>query len=124
MKLLIVLASLMSLNAFSADFYECNGFSGVDEYRAGIDMKKNKAGFFDNDTTSIMKLKKTLVLESNPPQVQHTYEGKDLGSQNSTLKLVFNQTLQYAHLSTINNKTKKVTDLGEVDCEPAQPWDL
>src|SRR5689334_9864386 len=106
---LIALLSLMAAPAFSAvskDFYSCEGLGGVDEYRVGIDLKTNKAGFFDNDTTSVMKLTDVNILESLPPQTQMIFEGKE-ASYAGTLKLYFNLTRKTASLYSINTKGKQ-----------------
>ena len=109
-------SSVESANVGS-DFYRCEGFAGVDEYRSGIDLKAKTADFFDNDSTSDMKLVSIVSLESIPPQTQITFEGKDLGS-NGTLRLVFNQTKLKASISTIDKKGKS-TLIGSAPCKKA-----
>ena len=124
MKLLAIISvSLVGLAAHAADFYECGPFADVEEYRAGIDMKLGKAGFFDNDTTSIMQLESEVSLESNPPQRLLTYRGDDL-SYDGTLQLQFNETRMTATMISIDSDGKQSL-IGEADCVASNhPWDL
>ena len=116
-----ILLGLISTSAFAdANFYQCSGFGGNDEYMVGINLNKNTAGFFDNDSTSYMKLVKTVSLESNPPQLQMTFEGKE-ATYEGTLKLVFNATKLKAYLYSYDpagNQSK----IGEATCEESEPW--
>ena len=136
-KVLIASCILFSMQSFaqavptegtgdtgSADegaFIQCSGFADVDEYRVGIDLKTNKAAFFDNDTTSYMKLTQVKILESFPPQTQKIFEGKDLGGSGS-LRLYFNETRKEASLYSINKKGESSL-IGTASCEKAEPWD-
>jgi hypothetical protein len=124
MKTLLLTLSLLVANAaYAADFYECEGFAGVDEYRAGISLSKKKAGFFENDATSYMALKSMMVLESHPPQVQYTFEGKE-ASYDGTLRLIFNETRLHATILTIDGQGKAEV-LGEASCRAeAREWDM
>lgn len=126
--------SLLCLSAHAAknkNFFECGPFAGVDEYRVGIDTKAGIAGFFDNDTTSMMKLTKTEFLESNPPQFKMTFMGKEssfagMGKESSFagyLKLYFNLTRKEATLLSIS-KSGKAELIGKANCENAAPWDF
>jgi hypothetical protein len=105
----------------NSKFYQCGGFMGVDEYRVGIDVDAGKAGFFDNDTTTILKLKSVKILESQPPQYQYTFESEEDGRD--YYQLVFNKTLKSAYLSAIDHEGE-VLDMGTAECEIAEPWDL
>ena len=120
----IVLLSLTSTAAFSAPaahFFECRGLDGVEEYRVGINLKTNVAAFFDNDSTSYMKLTQTKSLETVPAQTQMIFKGKD-GSFSSTLKLYFNLTKKNVSLYSIDKKGKS-TQVGTAECVTAEPWD-
>jgi hypothetical protein len=120
----ISLLSLTTVSAFSAParhFYECGGLSGADDYRVGINLKSKKAGFFDNDTTSYMKHTDTLILESNPPQIQMIFKGKE-ANYDGGLKLYFNFTRKTVSLYSIDNEGNS-TEIGSADCVNAEPWD-
>lgn len=121
-KLILFMITLTSLNAFSASFYSCEGFAGVDEYRVGINLKTSKAGFFDNDSTSYMTLKDVRVIETSPSQVEMTFVGKEISFAGG-LKLIFNQTKKTASLYSINSngQSKKI---GSAPCrEEKESWD-
>jgi hypothetical protein len=126
-KLSMILAAFLCLVSVSASaapaksFYECGGIGGTDEWRVGINLKTKKAAFFDNDTTSYMKLKQTRVLESLPPQTQMTFVGKDESSEDGSLTLVFNLTKLKVSLYAIESNATK-TLLGGAGCAPAKRW--
>ena len=124
MKALIAALSLLAATpAHASNFYECEGFAGVDEYRVGITLSEQKAGFFDNDATSIMTLKSVKSLESNPPQALYTFEGPE-ASYDGTLRLQFNQTRLHAVLISIDRNGKEEL-LGEAPCKAEKTgWDL
>lgn len=107
-------ASVESANVGQASSYSCGPFAGVDEWRSNIDLKKNVADFFDNDTTTVMKLKSVVSLESLPPQTQMTFEGKDAGGD-GILRLVFNLTKKRASLISISS-AGKTSSIGSADC--------
>lgn len=115
------LAMVLSSSAFAGDFFECEGFAGVEEYRAGIDLSIGKAGFFDNDSTQVMKLIKTDYLESHPPQWQYTFEG-DNQSQGHQ-RLIFNNTRLEATMYSVDGDSH--SEIGSTSCkEVSEPWDL
>ncbi len=121
--MILSLTLLASTSARAADFYECEGFAGVEEYRTGISLSKSKAGFFDNDATSYMTLKGMKILESHPSQVQYTFEGPE-ASYDGTLRLIFNETRLHATLITIDSKGKTEV-LGEAPCKAGERvWDM
>ncbi|MFN7728135.1 MAG: hypothetical protein ACK5P7_03150 [Bdellovibrio sp.] len=121
--LLLALMSLTTTSAFaSADFFECGGFAGVDEYRSAIDLKTNKADFFDNDATSILTLKSVKSLESSPPQTLMIFEGQDAG-YSGTLRLSFNLTKKKATMASIDSNGK-VSEIGKANCVVAPRRDL
>lgn len=113
---------MVSLNAFSADFYQCDGFAGVDEYRVGINLQTGKSGFFDNDSMSYMKLVKRMSLEISPAQNVAIFQGKDERSTGD-LQLYFNETAQNATL-TILYADLTTELIGEASCqEIEESWD-
>ena len=119
----IGLLSLTSASAFSAHakpFYECSGLADVEENRVGINLNSKKAGFFDNDSTSYLRLTDTKILESYPPQTQMIFQGKDAGYA-GTLKLYFNLTRKTVSLYSIDKKGKS-TEIGSALCKIAKPW--
>lgn len=117
MKTLMILslALLASTSARAADFYECEGFAGVEKYRTRISLSKKKAGFFDNDATSYMSLKDMKILESHSSQLQYTFECPE-ASYDGTLRLIFNETRLHATLITIDGNGKTEV-LGEAPCK-------
>lgn len=122
--ILITFLNLVSVMAFSAPakyFYECGGLAHVDEYRVGINLNSNRAGFFDNDSTSYMKLTETKVLEGKPQQVQMIFEGNE-ASYTGTLKLYFNLTKKTVSLYSIDANGKS-TKVGSARCVNVEPWD-
>lgn len=121
--LIAALSLLAATSAQAADHYECEGFAGVDEYRVGITLSKKKAGFFDNDGTSIMALKSVKSLESMPPQTLYTFVGSEV-SYDGSLRLEFNETRLHAVLISIDSKGKEEL-IGEAPCKAEkQGWDL
>ena len=115
--------SLASVSVFAAPspkHFACDGVGGVDEYRVAISLVENKASFFDNDSTSYMKLKSTVVLESLPPQTQMTFEGKEK-SFAGTLKLIFNLTRKNISLYSIDTKGKS-SKVGDAKCINVPAW--
>ena len=121
--ILLILMNLTASSAFaSSNFYECSGFADVEEYRAGIDLKKNKASFFDNDATTVMTLKATKFFESMPPQTMMIFEGKD-ASHNGKLRLDFNVTKKEATMYSIGSDGN-VSEIGSASCSLGKPWDL
>lgn len=117
---LLGLTSATTFAAASKNFYECGGLAGVDEYRVGINLTSNKAGFFDNDSTSFMKLTETRSLETLPPQTLMTFEGPD-ASGGETLNLYFNLTKKNVALYWVDKKGNK-TEIGKASCVSAKPW--
>ena len=119
------LTILIGSSAFPSskkDFYECGPFAEVEEYRVGIDVKKQKAGFFNNDSTAILTLTDTHILESLPPQFKMIFEGKE-ASNKSRLKLYFNLTKKHARLYSVS-KNGNEDLIGGANCRNAAPWDL
>lgn len=125
MKTIFIVFSLSlwgSLSLASDKFYLCEGFSGVYEYRAGINLNSNKAGFFDNDTTSYLNLTDSYQLKMAPPQTVMIFEGKDASTMGS-LKLIFNLTKKEAQLLSVG-KDRKIEDMSTVPCKVSnQNWD-
>lgn len=120
----IALISLTSGPAFSAPakhFYECEGLAGVDEYRVGINLTSKRAGFFDNDSVSYMKLTATEITAGRKPQTVMTFEGKE-ASYDGSLRLYFNLTKKTAALYSIG-KPGESTEVGSANCVNAEPWE-
>lgn len=124
----ISIITTLSSNSYASDvhetrgsFYECSNIADVEEYRVGIDLKKDLAGFFDNDSTSMMKQVSIISLESNPPQTLITYEGKD-ASYDGLLRLDFNLTRKTIVLYSVKNNELEM--IGQADCKLAPAWDF
>jgi len=117
----LALTSLLSANAFAADFYECGGFADTPEYRAGINLKSGTASFFDNDTTSDMRSIDAKLLYANPPVSLMIFAGQDAASAGG-LRLEFDRSRLVAALYSIDSRGH-VVEMGSVPCEPAKPWD-
>lgn len=99
-----------------SNLYRCDGFADIEEYRAEIDLKKNEASFFDNDSTSVMKLVLVKSLESSPPQMLMIFEGKDVSASAGKLRLSFNKTRSTASISSIDSAGKSKA-IGSATCE-------
>lgn len=113
--LALVMIVTGAAQAQAVEFYECEGLAGVDEYRAGVNLTTNSAGFFDNDSTSELKLTQVRILESSPPQWQYTFEGDDpsyAGSQ----RLVFNKTRLTATMFAIE-ADGSTEEIGQAACK-------
>lgn len=120
-SVLFVAAMIASSNALAGDFYKCEPFAGVDEWRAGIDLSVQKAGFFDNDSTVVMNLVDTDYLETMPAQWKYTFEGENDGQGKA--RLVFNKTKLTATMYSLNGS--EPSEIGTADCqEESEPWDL
>jgi hypothetical protein len=77
----------------AAKKFSCSGVGGTDEWTIYIDLNKNLAGFFDNDSTVIVPMTEYKLLESNPPQEQYIFEGADTGGgDDEKLAIYFNAT--------------------------------
>ncbi|MEK6627716.1 MAG: hypothetical protein AABY53_03750 [Bdellovibrionota bacterium] len=103
-------------------FYKCSGLGQVDENIVGINLKTNKAGFFDDEVTSYMKLVDTRYADSSPPQTIMIYKGKNASTKTGTLTLYFNLTKKTVHLDSTDQKGL-TTEVGTASCENAIPWD-
>lgn len=123
--LALFIISFLTLPTFEAfadnqkKFYVCEGFAGIEEYRVGIDLKKETAWFFDNDTTSELTLVETKHLESIPTQTVYVFSGPS-ESYSANLNLEFNLTKLKASLVSTSDSTE---DLGTVQCLATQAWD-
>lgn len=93
-------ASLEAARGRKATKFSCSNVGDHEEWTIYIDLKKKLAGFFDNDTTAVVKFKETMILESNPSQTVHLFEGKDrVGDPNDQIKITFNETEKSAHVT-------------------------
>lgn len=89
--LALSLASTLALAA--PKNYSCGNVGGTEEWNVSIDLAKKQASFFDNDSVTTVPLKKTMVLESYPPQYVYIFEGEDTGgAEGSKLVIRFNET--------------------------------
>jgi hypothetical protein len=112
--LILCLTTATAFSAPSKTFFECRGLAGVEEYRIGIDLVQKKASFFDNDSTSMMKLTETKLLETDPPQTRMIFTGNE-ATYAGTLRLEFNLTKQTASLYSID-RSRKVSLVGSANC--------
>ncbi len=121
-KLIVILTLTIAGQAFATgEFFECSGISGVEEYRVGINMKTNKAAFFDSDSTSYMALTKIELLETLPPQKQYVFEGKSANSLED-FRLFFNFNRKSVSLYSTDSKGE-TSEVGSALCVTANPWD-
>ncbi|MEQ1722072.1 MAG: hypothetical protein ABL930_02785 [Pseudobdellovibrio sp.] len=122
MKQLILTFAVLTLAVLAnanESFYQCT-LPQAEEYRVGVDINNNIAGFFDNDTTSIMKVKSTRPSKANPENTVIVFEGKDLGGSGD-LRLEFNTVTKRIRLSTLETDGT-VELMGFAACNPEQPW--
>jgi hypothetical protein len=122
MKQLILTFAVLTLATLanaSESFYQCT-LPQADEYRVGVDINNNIAGFFDNDTTSIMKLKGTRPSKTNPENSVIVFEGKDLGGSGE-LRLEFNTVTKRIRLSTLETDGT-VELMGFASCKTEHQW--
>lgn len=103
-----------------SSFYQCT-LPQAEEYRVGIDIQKNIAGFFDNDTTSIMKFRGQRPSTSSPGSAVLLFTGKDSGGDGD-LRLEFNAGTNRVKLSTVETDGT-IELLGFASCATATPWD-
>ena len=116
---IVTLSSLSSLAA--SEFYQCT-LPQAEEFRVGIDLKSKKAGFFDNDSTSIMTYVASRASTSNNANEVLVFIGKDKGGTGQ-LKLEFNTGTNRIKLSTLETDGT-LELLGYASCNLAQAWDL
>lgn len=90
--------------------FSCSNVGGTEEWTIYIDLKKELAGFFDNDTTVVIDLKEAKTLKSRPPQTLYIFEGKDTsGAPGEKLRITFNQTALEGKVTFINKKGRERT---------------
>jgi hypothetical protein len=119
--ILLVVMALFTFKA-QASFFECT-LPQAEEYRVGIDIEKKMAGFFDNDTTSIMKLSSSRPSKKDPEIRVLVFTGKDLGGSGD-LKLEFNFSTKRIKLSTVETDGT-VELLGYADClDNREAWNF
>ncbi len=102
---LITLVTLVATAAMAAPTkFSCSNVGGTAEWTVYVDLEQKKAGFFDNDNTAVVPLVNVESLESRPPQMVYTFEGKDTGGgTNEVLQISFNYTKRKAYV-TFNPK--------------------
>lgn len=92
----IGLALVIAFSGFGfagTGYYICDGINDVPEWTVHIDLNKNIASFFDNDTWAIVPLVSMRSLESNPPQKIYIFKGtKSTGFIADFLQITFNET--------------------------------
>lgn len=116
----LLVMAFSGLTAFAqTPFYQCT-LPQADEYRVGIDIKNNIAGFFDNDSTSIMKYRGMRKSSRNPENDVLIFTGKDSGGDGD-LKLEFNTATYHVKLSTVETDGT-IELLGFAACTEAKPW--
>lgn len=124
MKQLFLTSLIVTFSTIAAlansDFYECT-LPQAEEYRVGIDVQKNIAGFFDNDTTSIMKFRGQRPSASSQGSTVLIFTGKDSGGEGD-LRLEFNASRNRVKLSTVETDGT-IELLGFASCAAAAPWD-
>ena len=116
-----LILTFSAINSFAdSAFNECK-LPQAEEYRVGIDIQKNIAGFFDNDTKSIMKFRGQRPSVSNPANTVLIFTGKDSGGEGD-LRLEFNVGRNRVKLSTVETDGT-IELLGFASCAEAAPWD-
>lgn len=124
MKQFIFTSLILTFSAVPAfaesAFYECT-LPQAEEYRVGIDIQNNIAGFFDNDTTSIMKFRASRASVSRPGNTVLIFTGRDSGGDGD-LRLEFNVGRNRVKLSTVETDGT-IELLGFASCTASAPWD-
>lgn len=116
-----LILTFSAVNSFAdSAFYECT-LPQAEEYRVGIDIQKNIAGFFDNDTTSIMKFRGSRPSVSRPGNTVFIFTGKDSGGDGD-LRLEFNVGRNRVKLSTVETDGT-IELLGFASCTTSTSWD-
>lgn len=115
----LILTFFSTISFADSAFYECT-LPQAEEYRVGIDVQKNIAGFFDNDTTSIMKFRGSRPSASNPENTVLIFTGKDSGGEGD-LRLEFNVGRNRVKLSTVETDGT-IELLGFAACAATAPW--
>lgn len=118
---LLILTVALSAQA-QTSFFECT-LPQAEEYRVGIDVQKQMAGFFDNDTTSVMKFSGSRPSSRNQEVSVLIYTGKDQGGSGD-LMLEFNTATKRIKLSTVETDGT-IELLGYANCRTDRAaWDF
>lgn len=126
-RVFVSLLAVLALSGISkaepaARKFACSNVGGTAEWTINVDLDKKKAGFFDNDTWVVVKLVESKLLESLPPQWQHTFEGKD---GKDSLRIVFNETRLNASVTFLPKAPKRPSTLVAKDgCKADESVDL
>lgn len=124
-KLSCIFFSLLVITAARAHadegFYQCT-LPQAEEFRVGIDLDKQVAAFFDNDSTSVMQYQGFRESRSNPDQDVLMYQGKDQGGDGDLL-LEFNKATKRIKLSTLETDGT-IELLGYSKCHPDSAWEI
>jgi hypothetical protein len=103
-------------------FYECGPLNGQDEHRIGINLSVKRAGYFDNDTTTVMEFVSSEQQEIYPPQTIWTFRQKK--TLDGQYILYFNQTALMATLLYAEGRSRPQLE-GQAPCRNTKkPWDL
>jgi hypothetical protein len=110
-----ILASNASAGQIQATKFSCGNVGAIEEWTIFVDLDKQLAGFFDNDTLVKVPLISTTTIESDPPEELFTFEGSDTsaGPGSHVLRIEFNKT-QLEGTATLNlgeNDQKVLTGL-------------
>ena len=98
MRSLFVLSALFGLTLSQVSmagkdrYFSCSNVGGVDEHTIYVDLVKNKAGFFDNDSTAVVPMVGKIEIDIALNQVIYIFEGVDTSSDGSErLRINFNR---------------------------------
>lgn len=124
-SLAIFLVMSLGISAQAADTkYSCSNVGGTQEWTVYVDLGKKLAGFFDNDTTVVVPFTKFRLLESVPPQMEYSFEGKDEYLGEGKLRIVFNKTAMTAYVVFIDKNGKSDSKDAEDGCVVDKNVDL
>ncbi|MBX2993237.1 MAG: hypothetical protein KF681_00380 [Bdellovibrionaceae bacterium] len=111
-NLLALLITFSSAAALSAPrFYDCNNF---EDAKVGIDLHRGAAAYHNPDGTTMLRLKRTDVLRTFPPQTVLVFE-----DSHQELRLRFNVSTMTASV-TANGPQDILMDLGESSCQESR----
>jgi hypothetical protein len=109
-------------HAATASKYSCDNVGGTAEWTIYVDLKKKIAGFFDNDSTVVVPLKKVGMLESLPPQMVYVFEGRE--PNGDKLRISFNKTKLKGSVTLNVGKRSQSTLQSQNGCEADKSVDI
>lgn len=124
---LFALAFFMASGASAAEKskYSCGNVGDTEEWTLYVDLNKQLAGFFDNDTTSVVPLKEIKFFESLPPQTVYVFEGEDMGGgPNAKLRITFNKTKLSGQVTLHLGQSDENTQDSLWGCKPNEDFEL